>query len=199
MPVVQSALRKLEEGTYNTDEGALLWWNYYDTNTLAVASQTYNFFAVPKGGGGPPPKDLAQTNFPAANQMPQAQNLEIKAFELFYIPSAAKTQAQYQLVLDSLRNAWFEFNIFNSAASVQIPLTQFFGATMPLVVTGGAVGDQAFGRAQYNGTWETPVEIVLAAKANFECKIEFNAAVDASLADDRLQLSMVGGLVRLNS
>jgi len=195
MPVVESALRRLEENTYNTDEGSLLWWNYYDKNIIVNTQNEYGFFATPLGQG----KALDSTNFPAANQMPQAQNMEVKAFELYYIPDAPKTQAEYQHIIAALRSGWFEFKIFNSAPSVQIPLIQFMGANFPAVVSSVAAGDQVLGRSQYSGIWETPIEIILAAKANFECKITFTAPPNASMDDDQILISMVGGLVRLNS
>jgi len=193
--VTKSALRRLEEGTYNTDEGALLWWNYYDTATLATGDLEKGLFSEPKGNG----KGGHLTNWPAANQMPQAQNFEVKAFEFYYIPAIQLTQAAYIAMINTLKDAFFSFKIFNSAPSIQIPLIQALGATLPAIVTGGAVGDQVVNRSQFNGVWETPIEIVLAAKANIECNIALATAVPATMNNDRIIVAMVGGLVRLNS
>jgi len=191
---VRSALRAMEEGAYNTEMGELLWWSYYDTLLLEVATLEYSFFSTPLGQGG---KTKAETNFPAANQMPQAQKLEVRAIELFYIPQAAKSQAEAQNIINAFRTGWLEFDFTNKAPLVQLPLPQLMGAAFPIIVSGAAAGDQAYGRSEYTGVWESPVEIILPAKSNFSVNIVFNTALDASLEGDKLQISLVGGLVRL--
>lgn len=191
--MVTSALRALEEGAYNSSMGELLWWSYYDKNTLVSTKQQYSFFSTPLGQG----KTISQTNFPAANQMPQAQKLEVRAIECYYIPSAAKDQAGYQLLLDALKVGVLSFNFTNKAPLVQIPLMQLMGNSMPLVVSGAAAGDQVLGRSQFSGVWESPVEIILPSKSNFDVSVNFDAAISDTLDDDQIQICLVGGLVRL--
>ena len=192
--VTESALRRLEAGTYNEAEGEILWWPYYDAVDLATGGTDYSFFSTPLGQAG---KKLDVTNFPAANQMPQAQNFEVRAIEMYYIPSAAKSIAELQEIQDAFKEGYFLFGIQNKADQLQLPLTQFMGASFPLHVTGGTAGDQLTSRSRYNGVWETPVEIILAAKVNFNCEIKFTTGLNAALNGDRILISLVGGLIRL--
>ena len=194
MPQVNNALRRLEQGTYNENEGEILWWSYYDRVTLAAATLSHSFFTTPLGQGG---KTLAMTNFPSANQMPQAQNFEVRALEMYYVPDAAKAHADIQLVLDAFATAYLEFNITNKSAQLQIPLTQLMGSAMPMIALGAGAGDQWTARSQYSGVWETPIEIVLSAKTNFNVDIVFTAAHNASLDGDFIYISLLGGLIRL--
>jgi len=189
-----TALEKLRQGTYDPASGQIRWWTYYDRAIMAAATLEHTYFAVPKGQGG---KTLADTNMPNAALMPQGHNFEIHAIEAFYVADGAKTQAEYQNVIDMMRDTYLQFEIEALANQLQLPIQVLFGNPMPQVVTGAAAGDQVTSRAQYKGMWELPVPIVLAAETSWRITMTHTVAVNASLADDELMISLVGALVSM--
>ncbi len=75
---------------------------------------------------------------------------------------------------------------------MEYTLISAFSPAFPGVVTGGAVGDQALGRSQFNAIYELEIEIVLAANTNFTFDLVHHTAANAALDDDELYFSMIG-------
>lgn len=188
-------MQQINQGTFNPDSGRVRWTPYFDSISFLSTTLSYSFFATPLGQGG---KTLSQTNFRQANVFPANEKMEVVALEAFFIPDAAKTQAQLQHVIDAFKNSVLTFDI-GGVNQLTLPMTQFMKASFPVVVTGAAAGDQISHRTSYNAVWELPVEIILAAKTDFAVALTFTTAPNASLDGDVLLLSMVGPIMSLST
>jgi len=187
----QRAMRFLESGTFQPGTLEYKWFEYYDRIVLlnATAPNNYRFFSQPEGTAG---KDKADTNWQVANQMPESERMAVFYFCFYYIPYEIRTQAEYQLILNLLKTAYFSFTVYNKAPMIEFPLAVAFGTTAPLNITGAAAGDQNMSRSIWNGCYELGIEIPLAAKTTITAQITFGAATDALLDNDKIIFSMVG-------
>lgn len=187
----QRAMRFLETGTFQPGTLEYKWWEYYDRIVLAnaTAPNGYKFFAVPEGQAG---KDRADTNWQIANQMPESERMAVMYLCFRYIPTEIRTQGEYQKILNLMKTAYFQFNVYNKPAMIEFPLSTAFGISMPLNVSGAAAGDQILARDVLSGCYELGIEIPLAAKTTVSAQIVFGAATDSDLDGDKIQFSMVG-------
>jgi hypothetical protein len=186
----ERAMKFLSAGTFQPGTLEYKWWEYYDRIALVSTATRYQFFAVPAGAGG---KTETDTNWQVANQMPESERMAVFYFCFYYLPHAAPmTAAVFQNIVDCLKNAWFQFKIFNKAPQAQFPLCVAFGNTLPAVVTGGAAGDNLTARAMFNGVYHLEIEIPLAAKTTINAEINFSTAPAAALDTDEIYFSMVG-------
>jgi len=184
----------LEAGTYNPRDGQQLWWTYYDRAVMAAAVLNHALFTVPLGQAG---KNLSDTNLTVAGEIPKGQNFEVQFLEVKYIEDAAKTHAQYQNVKDMFRDSTLEFIINGKSPQLQINMALLMGAAMDSIILGAGVGDQASAKSKYTGVYDLPVPIILAAKTNFRVELNHSVAVNASLADDEVYISLIGRLISL--
>ena len=197
MADLNQAIQYLSSGTFDPAEGLdIKWWEYYDRILLlnATAANGYRFFAVPEGQGG---KDKADTNWQVANQMPESERMSVMYLCFYYIPLEIRTQAEYFKIINLFKTAYFFFNINNKSNVIEFPLAFAWNAHFPLEVTGAAAGDQLMSRSIFNGCYELPIHIPLAAKTTVNVQIVFSAATDADLDNDKIYLSLVGPKVSL--
>jgi len=189
----QRAMRFLETGTFEPGTLEYKWWEYYDRIVLAnaTAPNGYKFFAVPEGQAG---KDRSDTNWQIANQMPESERMAVFYLCFYYIPLETRTQAEYQLIIDLMKTAYFQFSIYNKPPMIEFPLAVAFGTHAPLMVAPAVAnaGDQLMSRQVWNGTYELGIELLLAAKTTVSVQIVFSAATDALLDGDKILFSMVG-------
>lgn len=190
-----SALQQLQQGTYNPKSGQLLWWSYYDRAILANATLQHTFFIIPVGQGG---KTRADTNFPTAGSIPQGFNFEVHGIEVYYTPDEIRTQAEYDLILEMMRDTYLQLIVEGKSPQLELTLTQLFGSPFPVNVTGAAAGDYIGMRSMAKGCFELPVIIPLAAETNFRVEMTHTVAVNAGLDGDEILLSLVGNLVTLS-
>lgn len=189
-----TAEQKLRQGTYG-DNGQALWWSYYDSfvfdNAGANPSQQL-FFTEPIGTGG---KTLQDTNMRAGGAIPTGQNLQAEAIELYYVPSTTKTLAQYQEIIDMIGTGVLILDISSKSNQIELPLVQIFGATIPVATSD--VNANPISRSDFQGVWQLPIEVVLAAQTTFSMQIDWSVDPVASLDGDKLFLCFVGGLLTL--
>jgi len=185
----ERAMKFLMEGTFQPGTLEYKWWEYYDRAVFASATTRYQFFAVPEGQGG---KTRVDTNWQVANQMPESERMAVMFFCFYYIPTEIRTQAEWQQIVDILKEAYFQFTVYNKAPMIEFPLAVAFGNSMPVNVTGAAAGDQNLSRAAFNGAYELGIEIPLAAKTTIKAEIIFDTALAADLDGDKIIFSMVG-------
>jgi hypothetical protein len=188
---LQRAMDFLQSGTFQPGTIEYKWWEYYDRIVLAnaTAPNNYKFFAIPQGQGG---KGYADTNWQVANQMPESERMAVMYFCFYYIPAEARTQAEFQKIVDLMKTAYFNFSVYNKPSMIQFPLAVAFSSYMPVQVGGAAAGDQNISRTAISGCYELGIEIPLAAKTTLSAEIIFAAATDADLDGDKIILSMVG-------
>lgn len=182
---------QLRQGTVDPSSGNKLWWSYYDRIIFAAATLNHVFFSAPLGTGG---KGLSDTNWKIANVLPDNEKFTIYALEFFFIPDAAKTQAQYQNLVDVLGQSYIDFYINGKSSQLLLPLIQAFGLSFPLIVTPVAAGDTQTARSSVKGAFELPVPIVLAANTSLNVRYTLTTAGNASLDGDKLYLACVGTL-----
>ena len=183
----------INKGTFNPQTGQGLWWSYYDRAILLSTTLIHRLFTEKLGGV----KTLADTNFPAAGEMPSSQKQTIMAIEIWMYFAAAFTQALYQNFIDMCRNTTLTFTITNKSPQLQIPLTQAFGLNVPNVITGGVVGDQGTIQNTVNNVFELPIPIVLQAQTPFSVDIEHHTAPSANIDAMKIYVANVGPLETL--
>lgn len=186
------AMDFLQSGTFQPGTLDYKWWEYYDRIVLlnATAPNNYKFFSVPEGQGG---KDKSDTNWQVANQMPESERMAVFYFCFYYIPYEARTQAEYQKILDLFKTAYFQFQVYNKSPMLEFPLAIAFKSHFPvLVLSAPNAGDQLVSRSILDGCYPLEIEIPLAAKTTINAQIVFSAATDADLDNDKIIFSMVG-------
>lgn len=192
MADLQRAMRFLESGTYEPGALEYLWWEYYDRIILlnATAPNNYRFFSIPEGQGG---KDRSDTNWQNANQLSNSERMAVMYLCFYYIPYEARTQAEYQKILDLFKTAYFTFKIQDKGTIIEFPLCVAFGTHSPLLVLSAPnAGDQLMSRQVWNGCYELGIEIPLNSSVTINVSITFAAATDADLDNDKIFLSLVG-------
>lgn len=189
-----TAEQKLRQGTYG-DNGQALWWSLYDSflfdNGGANPLQQL-FYTEAIGVNG---KTIIDTNNRAGGLIPTGQNLRAEALEIYYVPSATKTLAQYQNIIDMIATGVLIVDISSKSNQLELPLVQIFGATMPAATSD--VNANPISRSDFNGVWQLPIPIVLAAQTTWSVQIDWSANPNVSLDGDKLYLSFVGGLLTL--
>lgn len=180
---------EIANGTYDPNAGQLLDWSFYDRVTIGTNTK-YRFFIDPVGSTTG--KTFAETNFPIAGQMPADVHFRVDALAMYWTPKAAKSQANYQIFLTTLKNSFFEFGIGSKSPQYQEPMDMFFDNPVPMVVIGGAAGDQLMSRTQYSVMRNLEPQIVLAGKTTFSVDVTFNSTPDASIQAEFLGFKMIG-------
>lgn len=189
-----SALNSTQAGTYPNagagQNGKRYAWTWYDSfGLLDTGLLEHPFFTVPVGQGG---KTLADTNFPAAGVMPNGFKHTTYEIGVAYWPHAAYTQANFIAILAFIRQLIFSVQIQNLPLQGQWSGLELFGLTMPLVILGGAVGDQVLGRNVIAGGKTLAEPITLAAQTNFSIPVNQTAASAAAFNTDRVYVFLKG-------
>lgn len=191
----KQALERLQAGTYGT-EGERIDWTYYDTATLAAATTTHRLFTNPLGAGG---KTLDLTNLTQAGQIPQGQNLQVKAIKLMYKTAAAKATAAVQNFYDMLSQTTISIKLQNKDSMGQWTLQEISGASTLFALTPTAAGDNIpVIQPRYHSIFLLNNKITLAALTPFEVTMIHHTAVNAALAGDLVKIGLAGSLIRVN-
>lgn len=191
----KEALDKVGVGTYGL-EGERLDWTYYDTATLAVATTTHRLFTNPLGAGG---KTLDQTNLTQAGQIPQGQQLQVKAIKVMYRTAAVKGTVSVQALYDLLATTTVSLKLANKETMGQWTLQELVGAATLFAVTPTAAGDNIpLILPKYHGIFPLNTKIILAALTPFEVTVQHHVAVGATLATDQLKIGLSGTLIRVS-
>lgn len=191
----KEALDKVGVGTYGL-EGERLDWTYYDTATLAVATTTHRLFTNPLGSGG---KTLDQTNLTQAGQIPQGQQLQVKAIKVMYRTSAVKATASVVSFYDMLAQTTVSVKLANKETMGQWTLQELVGAATLFALTPTAAGDNIpLILPKYHGIFPLNTKIILAALTPFEVTVQHHVAVNAALANDQLKIGLSGTLIRVS-
>lgn len=191
MSDLQRAMNFLQSGTYQPGTMEYKWWEYYDRIVLnnATPANNYRFFSVPEGQGG---KSRADTNWQVANQTGNEERMAVMYFCFYYIPLEARSQAEYQKIIDLMKTAYFQFSVASKSVMIEFPLAVAFSTHAPLLVSGAAAGDQLMSRSMFNGCYELGIEIPLQSKTTITCEIIFSTVTDTDLDGDKIILSLVG-------
>lgn len=191
----KEALDKVGVGTYGL-EGERLDWTYYDTATLAAATTTHRLFTNPLGSGG---KTLDQTNLTQAGQIPQGQQLQVKAIKVMYRTSAVKNTASVVSFYDMLAQTTVSVKLANKETMGQWTLQELVGAATLFALTPTAAGDNIpLILPKYHGIFPLNTKIILAALTPFEVTVQHHVAVNAALANDQLKIGLSGTLIRVS-
>lgn len=191
----KEALDKVGVGTYGL-EGERLDWTYYDTAVLAAATTTHRLFTNPLGSGG---KTLDQTNLTQAGQIPQGQQLQVKALKVMYRTSAVKNTASVVSFYDMLAQTTVSVKLANKETMGQWTLQELVGAATLFALTPTAAGDNIpLILPKYHGIFPLNTKIILAALTPFEVTVTHHVAVNAALANDQLKIGLSGTLIRVS-
>lgn len=191
----KEALDKVGVGTYGL-EGERLDWTYYDTATLAAATATHRLFTNPLGSGG---KTLDQTNLTQAGQIPQGQQLQVKAVKVMYRTSAVKATAALVSFYDMLAQTTVSIKLANKETMGQWSLQELLGAATLFALTPTVAGDNIpMILPKYHGIFPLNTKIILAALTPFEVTLTHHVAVNAALAGDQLKIGLSGTLIRVS-
>jgi len=191
----KEALDKLQTGTYGL-EGERLDWTYYDTVTLAAATLTTRLFTNPLGTAG---KTLDLTNLTQAGNIPQGQQLQVKAVKIFYKSAAVKATAAVQSFYDMISQTTVSIKLANKETMGQWTLQELLGASTLFALTPTAAGDNIpLIQPKYHGIFPLNNKIILAALTPFEVTVVHHVAVNAALAGDFLKVGLAGTLIRVS-
>lgn len=179
------------EGTYDPGAGQNLWWPSYDRLVLNAADDEYIFYAQQVGSG----KKKSQTNNTAAGQMAANVLLEVQYMSLYYTPPAFLSSDDYDELIVTLSNSYFEFMIDDKSPQYTRPLDMVFGNVMPLNVVNTTVdiGQNNLGRSVFNSVIDLmDIPIILAEKCGYSPRIKFDVPVPTSMVDSTFGFEMVG-------
>lgn len=191
----REALDKVGVGTYGL-EGERLDWTYYDTAVLAAATTTHRLFTNPLGSGG---KTLDLTNLTIAGQIPQGQQLQVKAIKMMYRTSATKGTTAVQSFYDMLGQTTISVKLQNKETMGQWKLQEITGSATLFALTPTAAGDNIYYiQPKYHGIFPLNTKIILAALTPFEVTVQHHTAVAAALAGDFLTIGLAGTLIRVS-
>jgi len=186
---------EINSGSYDPKSGNLLSWPYYDRLPLTASATQYNFFV--EGAGGVNNKTFSDTNFQGGGQMGSNEAIRIEEINLYWTPEAVLSQANYLIFMAALANSYFQMGLQGKSPSIQMPLDLFMGDPMPLIVNTGTAGDQLTTRTKKVGSKRLEIPIILQAKANFTCTINFDAAPNAALVGDLVMIEFWGRKISL--
>jgi len=190
MNPTQSAFQALQSGTYAGTSGELRPWSYYDEITLATGQTNVNIFENAQ-------KTISQSNT-EGRSISQGSHYAFDAVKAFYVPAAAKTQANYISIASFLSSARLIMEIDNKPNSFEFKLIEIFGENFPMVITGAVAGDQVTSRSLIPGSRPLFGLIVLAALTGYRVRIESSVAAPAAVNGDRLLIHFVGAKKSLN-
>lgn len=190
------ALQALQDrSSYSKNAMEVLDWSYYDTAIIAAGTLIHRMFTVGLGGA----KTLADTNMPNNNQLPQGQNLEIRAFKFFYKTDAAKATADVQSFYDLLNRTTFEFTVPGKDTLGTFCLDELFGMSTMFALTPTVAGDNIpLNKGEYRAVYPLNKPIIIGAVQTFEVRITHQVAPAAALDDDLLKISLNGILNRMS-
>jgi hypothetical protein len=191
----EQALVNTQVGTYGT-EGEQLDWSYYDTIQVAVATLTHRLFTNPLGSAG---KMLDETNLTLAGQIPQGQLLDVRAIKVFYAGSTVKATANVLPLYTLLARTVVSIKLANKETMGQWTLQELLGAATLISLTPTAAGDNIpIIQPRFHGIFPMNKKLILAALTPFEVTLTHSVAPDASLANDRIKISLAGILTRVS-
>lgn len=190
----KEALDQVGTGTYGV-EGERLDWTYYDTAQIAVATLTHRMFTTPLGQGG---KTLDRTNLTQAGNIPQGQQLQVKAIKIMYKSALVKATAAVQSFYDLLSQTTVSIKLQNKETMGQWKLQELVGAATLFAVTPTVAGDNIYYiQPKYHGIYPLNTKIILAALTPFEVTLQHQVAPAAALVDDLLTVGLAGTLIRV--
>lgn len=189
----QKALQVLQSGAYGGN-GRIMEYSLYDRLTLAAGTLEHVLFQRTPGAG----VSLAQTNNERQGSIAQGQTMIVHAIKLQLIPSAARSLAEYQLIVDILRETTIRFGIANHENLGTWRISEFFGNAFLGTIGGAAAGDQA--PAQFPGTGVKYLnqEEVLAALTTFRVTVRHHTAPDPALNGDLIDVALMGERITAN-
>lgn len=194
---MKTAFQELQSGTYEVGKGAvgeIRPWSYYDEVTLATGNLNLTLFADALGTNG---KTLSQTNS-LGRSIPQGTHLAFDAVKLFYIPAAAKSQAEYVAIITWMANARLVLGIDNKSDMFQYKLIEIFGEALPMIISGAAAGDQITSRSLTPGSRALFGLIILAALTGYTVQIQSVVAAPAAVNGDRIIVDFLGAKKSIN-
>lgn len=197
MPRKVGNLARLARGTYGKG-GEILDWTYYDSAILAAATTVHRLFTVALGGGAPA-KTLDRTNMTTAGQMPQGQNLAVRAIKIWIATANALATADVQTFYTMLRTATVELILPGKDSMGQWNMAEVLGAATLTALTPTAAGDNIpIVQPRFHGILPLNTPLVLAALTPFEVRITHHTASGAALDGDLLFVGLTGTLQRAN-
>lgn len=186
------------QGTYSAG-GDAVDWSYYDTMCVPAAAGVVRYFVNTIGQNNnkatPVAKTLADTNMLSSGQIPNAQNMVVKALKVFYTTAGALATANVQALYTAIKNATVEIYIANKFVYGQWTLQELLGAASLIALTPTTAGDNIpLIQPRFHGIFPLNTAIQLASKTSFEIRVTYNTTPDASLVDDLLMISLYGKL-----
>lgn len=193
---------KLQTGTYSS-EGEIFDNAYRDTEVIDSTILTYNFFVngpnrqfqLAAAGN----KTRADTNY-VGGELPNNQNFEIKAIKGFYKPYAAKTEAQWENLVNFLENGELNFKIDGKDTLLNISLQELFAINLPQVITPAVAGDNSRTQATniIKSAYPLNISIPIAAQTTWQIEVRSWITPSTDLDNDKLMLVCQGPLQRLS-
>lgn len=190
-----SNLARLARGTYGAG-GEILDKTIYDTAILAAATTVHRLFTVPLGGGAPA-KTLDRTNMTQGGQMPQGQNLAVRAIKVFYTTVNALATADVQTLYTFFRTCTAEILLPGKDTMGEWTLQELMGSALMAAETPTAAGDNIpIISPRFHGIMPLNTPLVLAALTPFEVRLTCHTASGAALDGDFIGIGLTGTLQR---
>ncbi len=190
------ALTKLQKGSYSDTAAEKLDYSLYDTLSLLSTTLLHRMFLTPLGQNG---KLLSQTNMVLAGQLPQGQNLTIRALKFFYTSADALATADIQTFYTMIKNTTLEFAVPGKENLGQWNLQEIMGAATNVAMTPTVAGDNLpLNQPRFHGVFPLNFPIRIGATQSFEVKIQHHVAPGAALDADQIMISLSGKLIRMS-
>jgi hypothetical protein len=191
LPSAEKNITELGEGTFGRERD-VSDWSYYDTLTIDPTNSEYTLFNQNAG------RSLAETNYNGNGLFPQAQQLRIKAFKVFYRANGTKNSNDITSLYQLLEQSTITLQIQNKAPSYQKTLMETFGISMGFHATPTVAGDTELIMSLNRFVGIDPLNraIVIAALTPFTVNIKFYGPIAAGLTGDKIKIALSGLLKR---
>jgi len=191
----QSNLARLARGTYGSG-GEVLDKTIWDTAILLAATVVHRLFTIPLGGGVPA-KTLDRTNMTQGGQMPQGQNLAVRAIKIFYTTIGALATADVQTLYTFLRTCTAEIILPGKDTMGEWTLMELMGTPLLAAEIPTAAGDNIpLISSRFHGIMPLNTPLVLAALTPFEVRLTCHTPSGAALDGDFIGIGLTGTLQR---
>jgi hypothetical protein len=181
---------------YSGKAAEFLDWTYWDSFKMLSTVLTHDLFTIPLGQAG---KNLSDTNWLNASQLPQGQAMDVKNLKIFYIASEVRTEAELEEIYQTFQDTTFNIKIPGKDSMGQWTMMELMGTATLIQVTPSVAGDNITQiQPRYHGIFPLNNKFSIGGVQTIKVEVINHVASPASLDDDKVFFGLNGNLVRMS-
>ena len=190
------ALQLLQNmGGYSNKAAEFLDWTYWDSFKLLSTTLAHNLFTTPLGAGG---KNLSDTNWLNASQLPQGQAMDVKNLKVFYIASEVRSEVELETLYQVLQDTTFNIAIPGKDSMGQWTFMELMGAATLIQLTPSVASDNITQiQPRYHGIFPLNNKFSIGGVQTIKVEVVHHVAPAAGLDGDKIVFGLNGNLVRM--